>query len=144
VQRILILFVSSCYFLSVFYIFLLMSFDNSCKEITASQMTTNTDMLFVVVTILSFFPCSKLITGFFTRVTWQVPLLKLINLLKQRVHPCFFYRVYVPQTLVLWIIVWPLYCLSFFHLWILITTMCIFKLFWQGKVRHCFHKVDSY
>ena len=123
------------------------------------------------------FPHSRLVTGFVTRLTRRVPLVEpeLLTLLEHLSSPPVFNEVRVTRSLVLCIcfvdrcfsFFWPLCCLFFFDIWILITPVVssnsssyriiyIFKKYlleyqnnicknnssFEGRDRHC-HQYDS-
>jgi hypothetical protein len=88
----------------------------------------------LVVNTSQFFPHSWLITGFVTRLTWRHPEQELLTLSEHQGSPPVFSGVRVNQSLVLcacfvycfvllYYFFWPLCCLFFFDIQILITNL---------------------
>ena len=113
---------------------------NNCRChtcIVGVQFTNDHGYVPFIVNTSRSFPHSRLTTGFVTRLTRRVPLVEqeLLTLSEHPSSPPVFSGVRVTRSLVLYVcfvdrclsfctfFFWPLCCLLFFNLWILITSL---------------------
>ena len=127
------------------YIFLLIFLLKQHTSMVHYALHRNTHWIPLVISTSRFFPHAWLITEFVTRVAWRVPLMEqeLLTLLDHMSSPLVFSRARVAQSLVFCVALcrslsvrfsfffWPLYCLSFFNLRILITPLVSSNFSWK-------------